>query len=142
MKREKDNMMVSTAIRIPKKLRDRLAKVGGEGGMSDEIRRRLEASFAAEQYTSPEMRELLHVLSSSAREVAACCGDPATDPFAAAVWKLSAGQLMDHYRPKGEAVPHLTDIGGSMFGPDASVEEVGRYMARSQISLRAGTIEW
>jgi hypothetical protein len=133
MKREKDNAMISTAIRLPKKLRDRLIKAGGEYGLSDEIRQRLEASFATQEGTSPKMRALLDTISSTVREVTQCIGDPAVDPYAADVLKACVGLLIDHSRPSGEAVPHLTTTGQWMYGPDLSLQEISRDMARFQI---------
>ena len=63
--------MVQTAVRLPQSLRDRLSKAGGERGMGEEIRRRLEASFEAEKAPAdPKTRELLDAISSCAEEIA------------------------------------------------------------------------
>ena len=53
--------MVQTAVRLPQSLRDRLSNAGGERGLGEEIRRRLEASFDAEAEASvdPKTSELL-----------------------------------------------------------------------------------
>ena len=60
-KHKKDDMMTQSAVRLPQGLHQRLKKAGGERGMGEEIRRRLEASFAAEAEapSNPKTRELL-----------------------------------------------------------------------------------
>ena len=60
MKRKNADEMVQTAVRLPQSLRDRLSKAGGERGLGEEIRRRLEASFdAAKAPADPKTPELL-----------------------------------------------------------------------------------
>ena len=49
MKAKSADDMVQSAIRLPRSLHERLKKAGGERGMGEEIRRRLEASFEAEK---------------------------------------------------------------------------------------------
>lgn len=58
--------MVQSAVRLPRSLHERLKKAGGERGMGEEIRRRLEASFEAEKAPNdPKTRKLLDAISSS-----------------------------------------------------------------------------
>ena len=64
MKRKDDDELIQTAVRLPQSLHERLKKAGGERGMGEEIRRRLEASFAADQ----SARELLDAISAVAEE--------------------------------------------------------------------------
>ncbi len=61
MKRQKDDNMIQSAVRLPQSLHQRLKKAGGERGMGEEIRRRLEASFDVEAKApgDPKTREIL-----------------------------------------------------------------------------------
>jgi hypothetical protein len=138
MKRKKDDGMVQTAVRLPQSLRDRLSKEGGERGLGEEIRQRLEASFAAEtDKVSPKTRELLDAMSSFAREVEMYYGDPASDPFAADVLKACVDLLMTRDRPSGEAIPHPTEAADIVFSPDHTVEAVSRVLVSGRMSERA-----
>ena len=81
MKRKNDDEMVQTAVRLPQSLRDRLSKAGGERGLGEEIRRRLEASFEAEKAPAdPKTRELLDAIASCAEEIARDFGSWSEDP--------------------------------------------------------------
>jgi hypothetical protein len=138
MKRKSDDELVQTAVRLPRKLRDRLCKVGGERGLGEEIRRRLEASFDAEKNElSPKTRELIDAVTSFAWQVAMYYGDPASDPFAADVWKGCVDLLMDYDRPKGEALPHPTDAADMVFSSDHSIEAISRVLVSGRINERA-----
>ena len=106
MKRKNDDEMVQTAVRLPQSLRDRLSKAGGERGLGEEIRRRLEASFEAEKAPAdPKTRELLDAISSCAERIALDYGSWAEDPFAFEVLKVCVSMLLTHFQPEGEPVP-------------------------------------
>jgi len=55
-----------TSVRLPRALYDRLAAEAGDQGIGEEIRRRLDASFAA-QPTDPETRQLVEAISAMAQ---------------------------------------------------------------------------
>ncbi len=138
MKRKKDDELVQTAVRLPQSLRDRLCDAGGERGLGEEIRRRLEASFAPEKDgVSPKARELLDAMASFAWQIAMYYGDPASDPFAADLLKACADLLMTCDRPSGEAIPHPTEAGDMVFSPDHTIEAVSRVLVSGRMNERA-----
>jgi hypothetical protein len=111
--------MVQTAVRMPRSLYDRLQKAGGRRGMSEEIRRRLEASFrdkeeAIQHALEPdglveppeaETRRLMSSIDKFANEISGFYGWWNQDPFAHLVFKEGVGQLVDRKRPEGNPVP-------------------------------------
>src|ERR1700691_1137415 len=123
MKRKNDDEMVQTAVRLPQSLRDRLSKAGGERGLGEEIRRRLEASFEAENAPADaKTRALLDAISYCADETARDYGRWSADGFAFVVFKGCVELLLKREQPKGDPVPtlqndHMVDI---IFGPDYS----------------------
>ena len=147
MKRKKDNEMVQTAVRLPQTLRDRLSKVGGERGLGEEVRARLEASFDAEKApTDPKTRELLDAISSCAEELADDYGNWAEDPFAFAVLRICVNSTLTHFQPEGEPVPKAKPDGmhDIIFGRDYSPtpEEASRaYMPRIRSGAQRGDKE-
>jgi hypothetical protein len=140
MKRKKDDQMVQTAVRLPHSLRVRLSKAGGEGGLGEEIRRRLEASFQAEKApASPKTRELLDAIASFAEEVTRYYGSWADDPFACDVLRACVDLLMTNDRPSGEAVPHPDPNSAAdlLFAPDHSKEVISRLLVSGWLRDRA-----
>ena len=127
--------MVQSAIRLPRTLHERLKKAGGDRGMGEEVRRRLEASFAAER--SPldaKARELLNAIAFCAQEITRDFGPLSKEPYAFAVLKETISKLMTRYEPKGELVPNLQpDVSAIEFlfadEPSAPPEKaVGYYL--------------
>jgi len=121
--------MVQTAVRLPRGLRDRLAKVGGERGLGEEIRRRLEISFNVEKASAdPRTRELLDAISFFAEKATDYYGDWSKDAFAFEVLKACVDLLLKHFQPKGELIPHPTREGTSflLFAPEHSIELISR----------------
>ena len=106
MKKEQQDDMVQSAVRLPRSLHERLKKAGGDRGMGDEIRRRLEASFAAEKNPeSPNTRELINAISFFDEELVRDFGSWSKDRFAFEVFRESINALLKQYEPKGELVP-------------------------------------
>jgi hypothetical protein len=121
MNSKNDKGMVQSAVRLPRDLHERLKRAGGEGGMGEEIRRRLEASFEAEAEapSDPQTRELLEAISFLATRSAAFYGSWAEDPFAFQVLKSSVDMLFKHYQPAADLVPakpNPTELGKTIFG--------------------------
>jgi hypothetical protein len=140
MKREKSTEMLQSAIRLPRSLHDRLKKAGGERGMGEEIRRRLEASFEAEKPPAdPNTRELLDAISAMAEEIGAYYGRWSEDAFAFGVLKACVNMLWAYYQPKGEptANPNPDSAAHLLYGPDHSLEIVSRTMVSGWINERA-----
>ena len=131
--------MVQSAIRLPRRLHERLKKAGGERGMGEEIRRRLEASFDSEKdQPNPKTRELLEAISSFASEVAEYYGDPTLDVFAADLLKACVDLLMTRNRPSGEPVAHPKPESAAdlLYSPDHSVETISRTIVGGWIRDR------
>jgi hypothetical protein len=114
MKREKDaDGMTQSAVRLPRELHERLKRAGGERGMGEEIRRRLEASFEAERVPrNPKTRELLDAICFAAEELGYFYADSdwSEVPFAFEVLKGCIDLLLAERRPKGEAVVPPTEL--------------------------------
>lgn len=127
--------MVQSAIRLPRTLHERLKKAGGDRGMGEEVRRRLEASFAAERSpTDVKTRELLDAVASCAEEISHDFGPWSEEPYAFALLKETMNLLMKHFEPKGKPVPKLNS--GSVLAflfdddPSAKPEKVSPYYER------------
>jgi hypothetical protein len=134
MVREKTTEMLQSAIRLPKSLHDRLKKAGGERGMGEEIRRRLEASFEAERLPEdPTTRELLQAISTMADETSLFWGRWSENAFAFEVLKECVNLLWAYYQPKGEptANPNPDSAADLLFNPEVSVKEVSQAMVYS-----------
>lgn len=140
MKHETADEMAHSAVRLPRSLHERLKKAGGERGMGQEIRRRLEASFAAERSpTDVKTRELLAAIASFAKDVARDYGSWSEDRFAFEVLRECVTRLLTHLQPKGEPVPHPKPDGAGdlLFGPDHSIEDITRTIVSVWMSDRA-----
>jgi hypothetical protein len=140
MKRKKEDEMIQTAVRLPQSLRDRLSEAGGERGLGEEIRRRLEASFEAEKVPADEnTRELLDAISAVAEEMTGYYGRWSENAFAFEVLKMSVNMLWSYYQPKGEPVanPNPDSAADLLFGPDHSPKEISRTIVGGWISDRA-----
>jgi hypothetical protein len=140
MKRKKDDEMVQTAVRLPQSLRDRLSEAGGDGGLGEEIRRRLEASFEAERDSpNPKTTGLLDAISSFAAEVTEYYGHPSSDPFAADLLKACVDLLMTRDRPSGEPVPKPQPESAAdvLYSPDHSIETISLTIVNGWIRDRA-----
>ena len=107
MKRKKTDEMIQSAIRLPLGLHERLKRAGGERGMGEEIRRRLEASFEAEKApVAPKTRQLLDAICHFVDETGRDFGSWSDDPFAFEVLKGAVNMLMAHDKPKGKPDPN------------------------------------
>jgi hypothetical protein len=140
MKRKNDNKMVQTAVRLPRVLRDRLSRAGGERGLGEEIRRRLESSFEGQpDQPNPKTRGLLDAISSFADEVTEYYGDPVSDPFAADLLKACVDLLMERDRPRGDPEPHprAESAADLLYAPKHSIETISTTIVTGWIRDRA-----
>jgi hypothetical protein len=126
--RETKNM-IQTALWLPRDMHELLKKAGGERGMGDEIRRRLEASFGAEQgaTTDPKTAELLDKIARLALNT------PLNGPWHAdgevfEVFKAAINATLSSYQPSGEATGPTGRLQDT-YGQDATPETVGRILA-------------
>lgn len=140
MKVESQEGMLQSAVRLPRSLHERLKKAGGDRGMGDEIRRRLEASFEAEKVPADQnTRELLDAISSFAEEIADYYGRWSQNAFAFEVLKACVNLLLSFDQPKGEpaANPNPDSAAELLYGPDHSPEIISGTIVRGWISDRA-----
>jgi len=118
--------MVRTTVWLPQKMHQRLKEIGGTGGASEEIRRRLEISLTE----NPKTRDLIEAISFLDEKVERVFGDWSEDPFAFEVLKASVDVWLMAHRPEGEAVikpnPNRDPLGSS-FGPDSTPENIARF---------------
>ena len=140
MKPKIEDGMMQSAIWLPRELRERLKRAGGERGMGEEIRRRLKASFDAEEAPdNPKTRELLDAISFAAEQTAFYYGDWSQDPFSFGVLKRCVDFLLKDLMPKGEPVPkpNSNGVADLIFADDTLPEPVSQLIVRSWISERA-----
>lgn len=132
--------MTQSAVRLPRSLHERLKKAGGERGMGEEIRRRLEASFDAEKAPAdPNTRELLAAISSFAEETTSYYGGWSENAFAFEVLKACVNMLLTHYQPEGEPVPkpNPDSSANMLFAPEHSLKIISGLLVRAWINDRA-----
>ncbi len=137
MKTQKNGDMIQSAIRLPRSLHERLKKAGGARGMGEEIRRRLEASFAAEAEapSDPKTRELLEKIERLALNM------PPDKPWHAdgevfEIFKVAINAMLSSYQPSSEAAAPTGKL-LSMYGPGATPETIGQILAGV-----TGTFRW
>lgn len=138
MKRKNDDEMVQTAVRLPQGLRDRLSKAGGDRGLGEEIRRRLEASFEAEKApVDAKTRELLDAISSFAERIDVDFGGWPKDAFAYEVLKESVNLLLRRFQPEGKPVPNIkpNSLAARLYDPEhlPTPAEAARLYVHSRI---------
>jgi hypothetical protein len=134
MTRKNAEEMTQSAVRLPRSLHDRLKKAGGERGMGEEIRRRLEASFGNVPQNAGT-RELIDAISFSDQELVRDFGSWSEDPFAFEVLRACVNMLLAFKQPKGEPVPApvpdgLADL---LYAENPSAEDVSRFLVGSWI---------
>ena len=138
MTRDKVDTMIQSAVRLPRRLHERLKKVGGEGGMGEEIRHRLERSFDEEdvERRDPKTRELLGAVSFVAGQTTSFFGSWSKDAFAFQVLKATVDLLLKHYQPEGDPKPNPTGLGEIIFGKNRENENLSpEEVSRTVVSL-------
>jgi hypothetical protein len=134
--------MIQSAIRLPRVLHERLKKAGGQRGMGEEIRRRLEASLDAEAVsTNPDTVYLLNAISSCADKIAHDYGNWSEDAFAFEVLKGCVDTLWTRFRPAGDPLPKPRpgSFTASLFGTaKPKPEELSRLYVHSWMSSEQG----
>ncbi len=131
MGKKPEAVMRQTALRLPNDLYERLQRAGGEGGVGEEVRRRLEASFAAEKPpANPKTQELLGVISFVADKTDFYRSDWSKDPFAFAVLKAAVDLMLTARRPKGEAVkkPDTSAVSDLFFDAESTPEDIAKFI--------------
>jgi hypothetical protein len=139
MKKKTEGETTQSAIRLPRSLHERLKEAGGERGMGEEVRRRLEASFDAEKTrANPKTGELLDAISHFAQETARDYGSWSEDAFAFEVLKGAVNMLLAHEQPDDKPVPKPKPdgLGELLYGSNPSPEDVSRFLAGTWIKDR------
>jgi hypothetical protein len=133
--RETKNM-IQTALWLPRDVHEKLKKEGGERGLGEEIRRRLEISFGAEQETRDELTDLLlDLIKKIALKISHhgeqwWCNHLAFDVLKAAINSLLS-DLISALHPREEALPETMARLQSEYGPDAKPESIGPKLAHA-----------
>jgi hypothetical protein len=127
MKRKIKDGTPPFAVRLPQDLQERLRRAGGERGMGEEIRRRLEASFDAEKTPkNPKTKALLDAIAFVADETDDNYGPWSENAFAFDVLKACVDLLLVLDRPKGEAIAPADTIASLIYGDDP--KEISRIL--------------
>jgi hypothetical protein len=125
----KGQEMIRTTIWLPQQMHQRLKQIGGAGGASEEIRKRLEASEKVP--ADPKTRELLSAISFVADKAGMYFGNWSEDPFAFETLKAAVDLWLTANRPKGEPVmkpnPNREPF-DSFFASDTSPENIARLL--------------
>ena len=135
---------MQTSLRLPQDLHGRLMAAAGDKGIGEEMRQRLEASFANEpQGTDPKTAGLLGAIANVARTIGSFYAPWHEDPYALAAVRSAVETLLAALGPKGEPVfrPRPDNEGWSdlLFDPKDPPETAGRMLAMSALSdMRRG----
>jgi hypothetical protein len=121
-----------TSVRLPSALYERLVAAAGKGGVGEEIRDRLEASFSQDERTA----ELVELVTALAGIVEKDLGPWHKDPYAFQAFTAGLSILLSALKPKGEPTPHP----GELTKPDDDPQVIGRTLAR--VTLMEVTERW
>lgn len=124
--RETKNM-IQTALWLPRGMHEKLKPASGERGLGEEIRRRLQKSFDAEQLPrDPISDELLDAI----KQIEGNLDEPwHANRFAYDVFKAAINELLSNYQPSSEAQPGTGTKLQSMYGLEKKPESIGQILA-------------
>jgi hypothetical protein len=125
---EKDLEMIRTTIWIPQQMHQRLKDIG-KAGVSEEVRKRLEASERVPD--NPKTRKLLSAITFIAEKAERDFGSWSEDRFSYEVLRAAIDLWLAAHRPEGEPIMRLNpnrDPLDSSFGPDTSPENAARFL--------------
>ncbi len=132
MKQKKDREMKQSAVRLPRNLYERLKEAGGARGMGEEIRRRLEYAFKAEEAASDEItEEIIAEIRDIARDLSRY-GPWHTDRDAYDVFKATLNGLLLNHQPRNEPKPETKARFQAVYGVKTA-EEIGLILAQAAI---------
>ena len=108
-------------------------EAGGERGLGDEIRRRLEISLKEDQ--SSHDKKTAQFKEAITRVDVNMPFDRLwhDDRFAFDVFKAAINDLLSEYQPKSDVQPGSKAKFEAMYGKDAKAETVGRILARAAL---------
>ena len=130
--RETKNM-VQTALWLPREMHEALKKAGGERGLGEEIRRKLQIAFEADDTTEmpgdDATGELLDQIHDIARDLSR--DEPwYADAFKVDVLNAAVNTLLLVRRPSDEANPEIRTRLQAEYGEEKA-EAIGRLLARA-----------
>jgi hypothetical protein len=118
--------MVQTALWLPREMHGKLKEAGGERGLGEEIRRRLQIALDAAETPSDEVTdEVIAQIKDVARDVKDAWH---TDPFVFSVFKAVINTLLYSHQPSGDANPDTRSRLQTLYG-DENPETIGRIIA-------------
>jgi hypothetical protein len=127
--------MIQTALWLPRDMHEVLKKAGGERGLGEEIRRRLQMAFeAADAALVPSDHttgELLDQIKDIARDLS--CDEPwYANQFTFDVFKAAIENLLLSLQPRTEAKPETKAHLQAAYGAEKP-KDIGILMARAAI---------
>jgi len=129
MKRRKSTRetknMIQTALWLPREMHEQLKIAGGERGLGDEIRRRLQSSFEALEPADKATGTLLFEIN----QLAALARPWHANHFAFEVFKAAINELLSKREPKGQAEPDAIAELQTTYGDDKP-DVIGQIIAR------------
>jgi len=131
MPAKKPSNLVPTAISLPPEMHALLKQSGGDRGLSEEIRRRLQASLDAERTSDAETRTLVEMIAQAARNTSEFYGAWHKDAFSFQAFKAATNWMLNTFEPKGEPVakPNSDSLADVLFDEAGGPEAVGRSIA-------------
>jgi hypothetical protein len=123
---------VTIAFRLPRSLHEQLKRAAGkESNVSEEIRRRLEASFKIPDKTTEELINAIAMVAS----LLSIDGNWHEDPFLHEVMTAAMNRLLDHWKPNQQPrVPRKHDL----LDEDMKPESAGRMLVATALALPGG----
>ncbi len=139
MKRKIDDG-IQSAVRLPRDLHEHLKQAGGERGLGEEIRKRLEKSFETKKTPEdPNRQKLLLAVGFIATKAGMYFGDWSEDRFSFDVLKAGVDLWLTANQPKGEPVmkpnPNREPF-DSFFDPSSTPENIARSILANLTWLR------
>lgn len=123
---------VQTALRLPRALHDKLKAAGGERGISEEIRQRLEASFASPtQAADPATAELLEDIAGIAHTLEFDVSGWTADLWTFEAFRAAIETLLEAHRPKS-----TLKVVRMLFPTTDDSQVVGRTLAANKLKER------
>lgn len=129
--------MIQSAVRLPRSLHERLKKAGGERGMGEEIRRRLQVTFGVEQRPSNPKTDLLINLIKKIDQNLSLDASWSESDLASDVFKSSVIDVISELTTQGSEPRPGTIKLQSRYGLDVTAEIIGRTLARTAFAQNA-----
>jgi len=142
MKRRKSiretKAMVQTALWLPRDMHEQLKQAGGERGLGDEIRRRLQRTFDDEKREGDPVTDLLADLTRQVdlrfRDVGRWYEDPwICNKFKDALGELASSLCLVRSQSVSAPEPATLSKLHAKYGPDVKPESIGTLIARAAL---------